>query len=110
MESFLSEQNVSVAIVVTVLISLLKIIEFLIGKLSSEKSNLTKEEQKQLEEVFELVSAKDKDGMPLFYVPRTWMDLQRTMMDKMERITSSQERTTYVLETIVRSLEQLCKK
>lgn len=109
MDSLLNGQSLVTVTIVIIIVTLLKIIEFLIEKISSEKSKLTRVEQEQLKEIHSLVSARDNDGMPLFYIPRSWADLQRIMLDKMEKITHSQERTTYVMETIIKSLESLSK-
>ena len=105
-------QNSSLHITVAVIIvfALVKIIEFLASKLMQEKSVLTSQEQRHLEEVHQLVTAKDNDGMPLFYVPRSWATLQKSMLEKMEKITRHQERTAYMMDTIVNMLDKISER
>ena len=103
-------KSLEMTIIIVVVIALIKVIGFLTSKLLEEKSMLTVRELKQLSEIHDLVTARDGDGMPLFYVPRSWANLQQSILDKMEKITRHQERTTYMMDTIVNTLNKISER
>ena len=110
MDVFQSGQYMDVTIAVFLIIAMLKIIGFLITKIAGEQSMLTRREQVQLDEIYKLVTAKDGDGMPLFYVPRSWANLQTSILDKMEKITRHQERMTYTMDTVVSAIDKILER
>jgi len=107
---FQSGQHAELSITIVLIVTMLKIIGFLASKVVGEKSVLTRKEQGQLDELHRLVTAKDGDGMPLFYVPRSWANLQTSILDKMEKITRHQERMTYTMETVVSAIDKMLER
>ena len=107
---FFSGETLQTSVVIIVVLSLIKIVEYLAGKIMMDRSVLTREEIKILEEVHELITAKDQDGMPLFYVPRSWANLQTSILEKMEKITRHQQRTAYMMDTIVTMLDKISER
>lgn len=110
LEFIQNNQYAEVSIVVVVIYSLLKVIGLLISTVVSERSMLTHSEQVQLEEMHKLITAKDTDGIPLFYVPRSWANLQSTILDKMEKITRHQERMTYTMDSLVCTMDKILER
>ena len=105
-----NDVSIGTPITIIIVLSFLKIIEFLVGKLKDSRSVLTYEEQQNIRDIHKLITAKDNDGMPLFYVPRSWANLQKSILDKMETITRQQERTTYMMDTIVNTLDKILER
>jgi hypothetical protein len=94
------------AILIFTIVALAKIIEVLIIKFMPEKSCLTELERHHLSYLHELHAQKDKDGVPLVYVPRSWAETQKDMKDVMQRIVNDQTRIADILERIEKKLEK----
>ena len=119
--------SATIGIILAIIYILVKIIEALIKKLGKRESVLTEEEQESLKKIdvlqkksiltedeqgrlkslYDLHNKTDSDGIPIWYVPRTWSDNQATLLDKLTQISNSQERISYVLENIVKHLEKI---
>lgn len=82
--------------------------EMLIGitQKVSEESLLTPQEQEWLKNLHTLHDKTDKDGIPLWYVPRSFIDTQKEVIQILSNISKHQEKTTYVLESILKKLEK----
>jgi hypothetical protein len=72
----------------------------------SEESLLTNQEQEWLKNLHNLHDKTDKDGIPLWYVPRSFIDTQKEVIQILSNISKLQEKTTYVLESILKKIEK----
>ncbi len=106
-------------------ISLVKIIEILLKKVFPKKSlsddeykklkeilenttklvSLTDEEHQWLKNLNELHIKCDKDGVPLWYYPRSLIDTQKEVTHILYGISLHQEKTTFILESILREID-----
>ncbi len=68
---------------------------------------LTEDEHRWMQELHHQHSKTDKDGIPLWYVPRSFIDSQREIVDILNNIYSHQEKSTYVLESVLKKLEEI---
>ena len=101
---------------VVLALGLVEVIKLLINKFSNNKgangkSVLTPEEQYQLQMLSDMHAKTDEDGMPVWYVPRSWGAMQEKMVETLRDIASNQdkmsdtqERQTEVLDKIVEKL------
>ena len=117
-----------IGIVLAIAYGLTRTVEFLVKKGLGQKSVLTEEERDWLKlthnkmssgsllskeesilikDLHDLHSKTDSNGVPLWYVPRHWGELQRDLADKMDSISRTQEKIGYVLEHIVKKLEKM---
>lgn len=72
-----------------------------------DKPTLTDEQNGMLKDIHDLHSKTDADGIPLHYVPRSFIEAQKEIVDVLQEISSHQERTTYLLESITKRIEKL---
>tara|TARA_Y100000401_G_C8271971_1_gene198810 strand:- start:359 stop:673 length:315 start_codon:yes stop_codon:yes gene_type:complete len=91
--------------VIAITMGLLKVIEMLISKKSSNSSVLTGEERGWLQGLHDLHEKCDTDGTPLVYVPRSWAEIQRNMQHVMTKIVNDQRRIADILERIDKKLD-----
>jgi len=107
-------------------VSLLKIIDFLIkflikkvtpkeNVLSEKERNLIKEmhswlediseknndEHEWLKELRDVHDKTDRDGVPLWYVPRSLVDMQKEIITLLQNISQHQSKINFILETLI---------
>jgi len=99
-----------VAIVVCAVEGLLGLIKLLINKFSEKDKNYLSEEQTMMLKVlFDLHSRYDTAGVPLWYVPRSWDETQKEIVEKLYRIGETQNKTLDIIERLERRLETFKK-
>jgi len=133
----LANNNIITVIItfIALSISLVKIIEILIKKLIPKSKTLSEEEYEKLQEIQEniiklakcikkesiltedehqwlknlndLHNKYDKDGVPLWFYPRSLLDTQKEVTKILYGISLHQEKTTFILESILRELSRL---
>ena len=67
----------------------LKTVEALIEKIKPSKSNLTSEEQLKLDEIYGFITEAEKDGVPLSYELRKWIDEKESTSEELEKINEA---------------------
>jgi len=72
-----------------------------------KKSMLSPEERQWIHDLYILHSKTDPDGIPLFYVPRSFIDTQKEIVNVLSSIYSHQEKETYILENVLKKLETI---
>lgn len=91
---------------IVVVIALIEIIKMLISKFSQNKSVLTSKEQTIMSEMHNILIAKDIDGTPLCYVPRSWGNAQDKLIETLREISVVNLKQTLILERIEKQLEK----
>ena len=126
-------------LLITLSVSLAKIIEFLIKKLLPQKKVLSEEELNKIhdiqvvleslvkssdeesekvgdkvEELHEWVkvlynqhSKVDSDGIPLWYVPRSFIETQKEIVSILLNISAQMDKSTYVLDSLLKRIEEV---
>ncbi len=97
-----------VAITVCVVEGLIGIVKVLITKLASkDKDYLTTEQHMMLKALYDLHNHIDKDGVPLWYVPRSWADTQKEIVTELRMVTEIQKKTLDIIERLERRLDRI---
>lgn len=71
---------------------------------------LTEEEHGFLEDLHSWHNKTDSDGLPLWFVPRSFTETQQEIVNILHEISSHQEKSTYVMESIFNKLEKIEEK
>lgn len=96
-----------VAITVCAVEGLIGIISLLINRFADKDKNyLSDEQQMQLKSLYDLHTHYDMDGVPLWYVPRSWADTQKEIADKLCMLSETQNKTLDIIERLERRLEK----
>lgn len=66
---------------------------------------LTEKESEALKVLYDLHNVKDIDGMPIWYVPRSWAVTQKEVVDKLQVITETQSKMLVIIERLERKQE-----
>lgn len=72
-----------------------------------DKPTLTDEQNNMLRDLLELHSKTDSDGIPLHYFPRSFIETQKDIVEVLTEISSHQEKTTYLLESLIKKIERV---
>jgi len=122
-------------LLITLSVSLAKVIEFLIKKALPKKNTLSDEEYNKIKdiyavleslskkteeesenldeqhewihEMYRLHSKVDGDGIPLWYMPRSFIETQKEVVSILLNISSQMDKSTYVLDSMLKRLEEL---
>jgi ABC-type Zn2+ transport system substrate-binding protein/surface adhesin len=122
-------------VLVTLSVSLTKVVEFLIKKALPKKETLSeiefnkikdihalletiikkkdddeenmKEQHEWVSELHRLHSKSDADGVPLWYVPRSFIETQKEIVTILLNISSQMDKSTYILDSLLKRLEEL---
>ena len=122
-------------LLITLSISLAKVVEFLIKKALPKKNILSEEEYNKIKDIYavlENLSKKnddesknieeqhvwvqelyrqhnkvDADGIPLWYIPRSFIETQKEIVTILLNISSQMDKSTYVLDSLLKRLEEI---
>ena len=122
-------------VLVTLSVSLAKVVEFLIKKALPKKDTLSeiefnkikdiyalletimkktdddsenlKEQYEWTSELYRLHNKTDGDGVPLWYVPRSFIETQKEIVTILLSISSQMDKSTYVLDSLLKRLEEI---
>lgn len=122
-------------LLITLSVSLAKVIEFLIKKALPQKKILSEDEFNKIKDIYALVeslvkktdndtenleeqhewlytlyqqhSKVDVDGIPLWYVPRSFIETQKEIVSILLNISSQMDKSTYVLDSLLKRLEEM---
>lgn len=61
----------------------------------------------QLRQLHDVLLRVDADGVPLPYVPRSWMETQKEIVDRLQKITETEYKMLGIIERLERRLEAL---
>jgi len=78
----------------------------------SEKLNntcLTDVERDQLKSLYDMHARYDGNGVPMWYVPRSWADINKEMAEKLQTIGEVQLKMLVIIERLERRIEILDK-
>lgn len=62
-------------------------------------------QSQQLKELHDWHSPRDADGVPLWYVPRSWTATQQEIVNRIQRITEIEFKILSIIERLERRLE-----
>ena len=91
---------------IVAVIALMEVIKMLINRFSQNKSVLTPKEQTVMVEMHKVLTARDVDGTPLCYVPRSWGNTQDKLIEALREISQVNLRQTLILERMEKILER----
>ena len=122
-------------LLITLSVSLAKVIEFLIKKALPKKKVLSDDEFDKIKDIYALVetvlkktdddaenleeqhewvaelhrqhSKVDADGIPLWYVPRSFIETQKEIVTILLNISSQMDKSTYILDSLLKRMEEL---
>lgn len=90
-----------VAITVCVVEGLLGVIRLGINKFADrDKNYLSDEQTNQLKTLYDLHSHYDMDGVPLWYVPRSWAATQKDIVAELRILSEIQKKTLDIIERL----------
>jgi uncharacterized protein YaaN involved in tellurite resistance len=72
-----------------------------------DKPTLNDDQNSMLKELYDLHSKTDADGIPLHYFPRSFIETQKDIVEVLQEISSHQEKTTYLLESLMKKIEKV---
>jgi hypothetical protein len=78
--------------------------------LPTEVLTLTTEEHEALMELHKIHDNTDQDGIPLWYVPRSWQKTQEETLKVTQEIAYAQKETAKALEGVTKVIERLADK
>lgn len=100
-------------------LGLIEIIKLLIAKRTNGKSKQTApecqrvfpdEQKEQIRRLYDLHCNFDNDGVPLWFIPRSWIETQKEMAELMKDISQSQGSMAEVMQTLLERLEGILEK
>jgi len=125
-------------LLITLSVSLVKILEFLIKKLIPKKKILSEPEFNKIKDIHVLVETLikknddesenleeqhewvrelyrqhnkvDGDGIPLWYIPRSFIETQKEVVSILLNISSQMDKSTYVLDSLLKRIEEMEKQ
>ncbi len=71
----------------------------------TDSVGLTTTQAGQLQQLSTLHARVDKDGTPLWYVPRSWSETQREIVKRLEKITQIEIKMLGIIERLESKLE-----
>jgi hypothetical protein len=78
--------------------------------LPKECPTLTEDEHDALMDLLKMHDVKDMDGVPLWYVPRSWQKTQEETLKVTQEIAFAQKETAKALEGLLKVIERLADK
>lgn len=111
--------TVPTAVLVVIVYALLEIIKFSISKLTAppkeEKTEaqaigLTAEQSRQLQFLYDSHNRHDADGIPLWYVPRSWATTQKEVVEMLKEVAKVQSETLILLEGVAKQVSSHIEK
>tara|TARA_R110000824_G_scaffold310331_2_gene497632 strand:+ start:1293 stop:1721 length:429 start_codon:yes stop_codon:yes gene_type:complete len=81
-----------------------------LDRLPEDSPTLTKEEHEALLELKRVHDAIDDDGIPLWYVPRSWHKTHEENLKVTQEIAFAQKETAKALDGVFRVIERLADK
>ena len=97
----------AIALIVGVVMGLIKIVERLIEPMVSKKSSLTAKEHEWIYELYKMHARYDDDGLPLWYVPRSWAESQKEIVQALRTVAEDQRRIAEVLDKLDQRYERV---
>ncbi len=94
--------------IIVLALGLVEVIKMLINRRNGKKEcqKLFPDEQKQqLKTLHDLHVRFDDDGSPLWYVPRSWGENQKTIVEILHNISSTQGQHTKILDKIIERMD-----
>lgn len=72
-----------------------------------DKVTLTDEQHNWLRTLHILHSKTDCDGIPLWYMPRSFIDAQKDIVEVLKDISMHHEKTLFLLESLIKRVEKV---
>lgn len=97
-----------VAVTVCAVEGLIAIVKMLIDKFADkDKDYLTSEQHMMIKSLYDLHTHYDMDGVPLWYVPRSWAGTQKDIVAELRMLSEIQKKTLDIIERLERRLDKL---
>lgn len=98
--------------IIIVTMALVKLVENVVARIQADKGGngkggLTVEQSKQLSSLYQWHDRVDSDGVPLWYLPRSFVQHQQQIVDTMRQVVVTQERLTELLSRLEARLEKM---
>lgn len=109
----------ALALVVGITVALIEggigLIKFLVNKIKKEEDAIARESlsrkvdriAKDTASMLDMHSRYDSDGTPLWYVPRSWSETQKEIVDQLRIITETNMKMLGIIERLERRLEKI---
>jgi len=122
-------------LLITLSVSLVKVLEFLVKKALPKKKTLSDTEFEKIKDIHALIETiikksddesehleeqhewvrelhrqhnkVDGDGIPLWYVPRSFIETQKEIVSILLNISSQMDKSAYVLDSLLKRLEEV---
>ena len=102
------ENVTTIGALIFVVLGLFEIVKTLVGKAIPNKSALhfngfrkdLSDIRTKIDRLDDLHSPKDSDGVPLWYIPRSWGDTQKEIANCLIGVAENQRRTLEIIERI----------
>jgi hypothetical protein len=89
----MTTDNLITAAFVTIAIGLFRLVEWSVKRRNGvDRYGMTEKEHSALMRLDLLHAPKDTDGIPLWYVPRSWAGMQKEIAESCRQISHQQER------------------
>ena len=75
-----------------------------------EDSNSLEEQHEWVHQLYRLHSKLDRDGIPLFYFPRSFIDTQKEIISILSSMSSQMDKSTYVLDSLLKHIDDVEKQ
>ena len=101
------------ASLIGVIMALIELVKYQIGVKREVKPPAEKDRQdivKKIEDLHTWHNAKDSDGYPLWYVPRSFVDSQKEIACKLHEISTLLNHSIHVVEAIEKRLDKKLSK
>lgn len=95
------------ALIVGIVMALIKVIERLVDPLIAKRSSLTAKEHEWIYELYKMHAKYDEDGLPLWYVPRSWAESQKEIVSALRAVAEDQRRIAEVLDKLDQRYEKV---
>lgn len=92
---------------------LVKLIEKMFDKVMERRANnkninlstaLTQQQSHQLQSLHDMHSRYDDDGVPMWFVPRSWGETQKEVAKSLEKVVNINEQQTKILDKIIEKI------
>ena len=97
------------ASLIGVIMALIELVKYQIKTRKDAKTPADKERQdivKKIEDLHTWHGARDIDGYPLWYVPRSFVDSQKEIVEKLHEISTLLNHSIHVVEAIEKRLDK----
>jgi len=78
-----------------------------LSKKNDDESKNIEEQHVWVQELYRQHNKVDADGIPLWYIPRSFIETQKEIVTILLNISSQMDKSTYVLDSLLKRLEEI---